>query len=145
MPQAANIVINDGAASPVAHTFVPIGPDKDGVFWFEEQGVSSASIGNFRLSLEIKRPPPPQAGTSSKDRSYRMRYGIHTPILEVLSNNSAGYTPSPTVAYTPRLFVEEVVSERGNLQNRKDLIAFAVNGLANATVLAVLRDQQIVY
>jgi hypothetical protein len=31
---ASNIVKDDAQATPVTHTFVPLGPDKDGVFWF---------------------------------------------------------------------------------------------------------------
>jgi len=145
MPQAANIVINDGLATPVSHTFVPIGQDKDGLFWFEEQGIAASTIGNYRLSVELRRPAPPPAGSTSKDRSYRFRLGIHTPILEVLSNNSAGYTPAPTIAYTPRVFVESVMPERSNLQNRKDQLAFTKNALADASIVAVMRDLQMIY
>lgn len=142
MPQAANIVINDGAATPVAHTFVPIGPDKDGIWWYEEQGVASSAIGNNRLSVEVKSPPPPSAGTSSKDRNYRIKFGLHTPVLEALSNNSAGYTPSPTVAYTPRVFTEYVFSERSTKTERKNIRSMSYNLWFNGNIINIVDDLQ---
>lgn len=117
---ASNIVLADALATPVSHTFVPIGPDRDGVFWFEDQSQASA-IGFWRISYQLKRPKPGVAG-SSANRTARAIIGLHEPVLEVVSNNTvSGIAPAPVISYVPRSFTEYVMPERGSLQNRKDL------------------------
>ena len=112
---ASNIVLADAAGTPVNHTFVPIGRDKAGVFWFEDQSAANA-VGFWRISVEQKRPASPVAGTTSKDRAYRTVIGLHEPILETVSNSTvSGIAPAPTVAYIPRAFSEYVAPERSSL------------------------------
>lgn len=118
---AVNIVLADAQATPVNHTFIPLGPDKDGVFWFEDQSQASP-VGFWRISLELKRPPTGQAGQSSANRTFRARIGMHQPVLENVTNATvSGIAPAPTVSYVPRVFLEYVMPERSSLQNRKDL------------------------
>ena len=74
MPTAANIVIADAQATPVNHTFIPMGSDKNGVYWYEDTS-ASATIGNWRISVDIKRPAPANSGQNSQDRVYRIRIG----------------------------------------------------------------------
>lgn len=129
---AANIVLADAQATPVNHTFVPKGPDKEGVFWFEDQSQANA-IGFWKISYQLKNPPVSQAGQSSATRTYRVVIGLHEPILETVSNNTvSGISPAPTVSYVSRGFVELVMPERASLQNRKDLRKMVYN-LMNET------------
>lgn len=124
---AVNIVLADALATPVNHTFVPLGPDKDGVFWFEDQS-QAAPVGFWRISYQLKRPQVARAGESSKERTYRAVIGLHEPVLEVVSNNTVnGIAPAPTVSYVPRTFHEHVLPERSSLQNRKDLRKMSYN------------------
>lgn len=117
---ASNIVIADAQATPVNHTFVPIGPDTDGVFWFEDQSQASA-LGFWKISVQLKRPKPGTAGAQAT-RTNRVIIGLHEPVLETVSNNTvSGIAPAPTLSYVPRSFTEYVMPERGSLQNRKDL------------------------
>jgi hypothetical protein len=139
---AANIVLADAQATPVNHTFVPLGPDANGIFWFEDQSAANA-IGNWRISYQLKRPAVPKAGLSSKDRAYRAEIGLHEPILETVSNSTvSGIAPAPTIAYTSRAFISVVLPERGNLQNRKDLRKMTYN-LMNETQLVSLVESLI--
>lgn len=118
---ASNIVIADAQATPVNHTFVPLGPDRDGVFWFEDQSQASP-IGYWRISYALKRPVVGAAGQNSAQRTYRATIGLHEPVLENVTNNTvSGISPAPTVSYVPRSFTEYVMPERSSLQNRKDL------------------------
>jgi hypothetical protein len=72
--------------------------------------------------MQLVRPPSAQAGTNSKDRVYRVKVGLHEPILETVSNDTvSGIAPAPTVSYVSRCFQEFINPERGSLQNRKDL------------------------
>lgn len=120
MAQATNIVLADAQATPVNHTFVPIGQDEKGVMHYVDQS-NANEIGYWRATCEIIKPRVARAGESSKDRVSRVRWTLSEPILETLSNNSAGYVPAPTIAYIPRVTTEYVLHERCTLQNRKDL------------------------
>jgi len=134
---AANIVLADAQATPVNHTFVPLGPDANGVFWFEDMSAASA-IGNWRISYQLKRPAVPKAGQSSNQRAFRVSVGLHEPVLETLSNSTvSGITPAPTIAYTSRGFVDIALPERCSLQNRKDLRKMLANLLGEAQFIAL--------
>lgn len=145
MPQAANIVIADAAGTPVNHTFAPNGRDDKGIFWYVDRSQANA-IGYWKISLEFKEPAPATAGSNSKERSYRVRIGLHEPVLEVISNSTvSGITPSPTVAYIPRAFAEFVMSERTALVERQHLRKMLALLLANSQVVALVESLDRVY
>lgn len=134
MPQLSNIVIADAQATPVNHTFKPQGLDDKGVLWAVDQSQANA-IGYWQISLEMKRPAPARPGESSANRTFRLRVGLHEPVLETFGDSSAsGILPAPTVAYVPRTFVEYVLPERATLQNRKDIWKMTHLLAANAQV-----------
>jgi len=133
----ANIVLADAQATPVNHTFVPLGPDCSGTYWWEDQS-AAAAVGNWRISFQLIRPAVAQAGQSSANRVYRGKIGLHEPILETVSNNTvSGIAPAPTVSYVSRAFIEFVMPERTSLQNRKDLRKMLYN-LCNETQFVAL-------
>lgn len=143
MATLANIVLADALATPVNHTFIPAGPDSKGVQWLVDQSQANA-IGYWRISLEISQPSAPRPGDSSTSRVYRVKIGLHEPVLETNGDSSAsGILPAPTVAYVPRSFVEYVIPERANLTNRKDLWKMthllAANSQIQAAVETLLR------
>lgn len=144
MPAVANIVLADAQATPVNHTFIPLGPDSNGVWWFEDQ-TGTSSIGYNRISAELKRPINPAPGSDSSTRMNRLKLGIHTPKLETLGTNDAGLTPSPTVAYIPRASIELALPERAVLQDRKDVRKYAQFLLADALVVAMAETLQNIY
>lgn len=140
MPQATNIVLADAAGTPVNHTFIPKGRDANGVFWFEDQSQSNP-VGYWKISVEIKQPPPATGGTSAQDRTYRVKVGLHEPILANITNSTvSGVEPAPQVAYVDRIFTEYVMSERCTLQNRKDLRKMGAN-LQNDAMIVSLVEQ----
>lgn len=140
MTVATSIALADALATPVVHTFVPMGKDaKNDIFWFVDQSQSNA-IGFWRISVEIKQPEAPKTGQSSSERTYRFRIGLHEPILETLSNNSSGLTPSPTVAYIPRAFTEYILSERSSQQDRKNLRKMNYLLQNDANIIAVVEN-----
>jgi len=137
---ASNIVLADALATPVNHTFVPIGRDKNSVFWFEDQSQANA-IGFWKISVELAKPPIPTAKQSSEGRTIRVKVGLHEPILETVSNNTvSGIAPAPTVSYVPRSFSEFVMPERASLQNRKDLRKMMASLLGEAQVTACIES-----
>jgi len=144
MPAVANIVLNDAQATPVAHTFIPLGPDKNGAWWFEDQSNSNA-IGYNRISLQLVRSANPTQGSSSSERVNRIKIGIHIPVLETLGTADNGITPPPTVAFIPRFTAEFIMNERASLQNRKDLRKYADFLLAESQVTAMVETLQSIY
>jgi hypothetical protein len=137
---ASNIVLADAAGTPVNHTFIPVGRDKNGVFWFEDQSAANA-IGFWKISVELNKPPTPTAQMSSSQRTVRARIGLHEPILETVSNNTvSGIAPAPTVSYVPRSISDFIMPERSALLDRKNLRKMKMNLLADAQVIALIEN-----
>lgn len=137
---ASNIVLADAQATPVNHTFVPIGRDKKGLFWFEDQSAAN-SIGYWKISVDLAKPPVAVAKTSSEGRTVRAKIAMHEPVLETVSNNTvSGIAPAPTVSYVPRCFVEFVLPERATLQNRKDLRKMIALALAETQITGLVEN-----
>jgi hypothetical protein len=137
---ASNIVLADALATPVNHTFVPIGRDKNGVFHFEDQSQANA-VGFWRITVELVRPPAAQARQNSEGRSQRVKIGLHEPILETVSNATVtGIAPAPTVSYVPRSFTEFVMPERSSLQNRKDLRKMTAALLGDTQIVSAVEN-----
>lgn len=141
MTTATNIVLADALATPVNHTFIPTGRDEKDVFWFVDQSQSN-EIGYWKVSVAIKKPSMPRPGETSSSRVTRIVITLHEPILETLSNNAAGYTPAPTVAYIPKASTEYVLHERSSLQNRKDIRKMNFNLQNDANIIAVVEQLQ---
>ncbi len=139
MGTAVNIVLADAQATPVNHTFVPIGRDRIGAFWWEDQSGSN-SITNNRISMNLTRPVNPAPGASSGDRVNRVKVGLHTPKGETLGTNDAGLTPPMSVAYIPRTNTEHVLPERANVQDRKDLRKFNYNLQNDPQLVAMVEN-----
>lgn len=145
MTAVAAIVLADAQATPVDHTFTPLGPDKNGVWWFEDQSLSTP-LGYWRISLSLVRSPPAGNGSKSDaNRVNRVKMGIHMPTMETLSNSDAGYPPAPTVSYVDRCNMEFILADRDSLQNRKDIRKFAQYLNANSQVVAMVETLQNVY
>jgi hypothetical protein len=137
---ASNIVLADAQATPVNHTFVPVGRDDNQIFWFEDQSNANA-IGFWKISVELKRPAAPVAKTSSEQRTYRAKIGLHEPVLETLSNSTvSGILPAPTVSYIPRAFMDFVMPERAALLDRKNIRKMAALLLAETQVTALIEN-----
>lgn len=144
MSAVVNIVLNDAQVTPVAHTFLPLGPDQLGAWWFEDQS-GTTPIGYNRISLQLVRPKTATAGQNAGDRTSRVKIGVHTPKLETVATNDSGLTPPPTVAYIPRCTVEFIISDRSTLQDRKDLRKYVDFLMAEVQVTAMVETLQGIY
>jgi len=134
MPQIAAVVINDGAATPVAHTFSPIGRDDKGVFWFEQTTPAPTSVlGAKRIGYKQERVLDAQKQLTGVSR---ITYTLSVPTLETLANNSAGITPPPTLSYVEKARLSFDLAERSTTQERKDTRVLLANFLAHAMSVA---------
>jgi hypothetical protein len=134
MPQIADIIINDGAATPVAHTFKPIGKDANGVFWWEQSTPAPVNkLGAKRIGYKQTRELAAQNQLTALSKA---SYMLFVPTLETLGNNSAGITPPATVAYREIARVEYTIAERSVAQERKDTRVLSLNLLGHAMAVA---------
>lgn len=138
---ATNIVLADAQATPVNHTFVPVGPRKDGFFMFEDQSASSP-VGYNTVEVRMRRIVSPTRGKRAAEASNtRIDLRVKTPKLETLGTNSAGFVPSPTVAYVPTVDLSIVISDRAAALDRKDLRKYIWSLLDNAQIKGMVEDQ----
>lgn len=139
MATSVDIVLADAQATPVNHTFTALGQDNDRIAQFVDTS-AAAAIGYWSISVEIKNPPAPKPGETSRNRVRRVKLTLSEPILETLGTNDAGYTPAATIAYIPRAVVEFVQPEQCTLQNKKDIRKMVANLLNNAQIIAVVEN-----
>ena len=149
MPAVGNLVLANGEASPVNHTFAPLGLDsKTGIRWFEDQSPrvsATSSLGYPRIGVTTKREAEVVTGQSSRNTVSRVTLTIALPQLETLGTSSSGFTPAPTIAYVDRAKVEFILSSRDQLADRKDALAFAKNLLGHATVTDLVQNLSAIY
>lgn len=133
MAAIAVLTINDGATTPVAHTFSP-SPDINSSLpvWVDRSG--GIAMGYPKISLSVRQP-------TKASRTFKVTLKIATPVMETVSASTAsGIPPAPVVSYIPLCNVEFVLPERSTLQQRKDLLAYVKNTLANAVITSAVQD-----
>lgn len=133
MSAQANIVINDGQATPVAHTFNPKGvrtldSKRSLALWRDQANAAINALGY--PSIEEHHSDPNVNGIE------KFRYLIKLPTLETVGTNDAGITPAPTKAYETIAVVEVWASVRASQQELKDIVAY----VKNFTALTMFSD-----
>lgn len=138
MASQANITINDGKTTPVAHTFYT-----NGAGWSDNlQGVlaswvdrsPAAAVGYWRLSLSFKEP-------NRQRKNYIVVAKSEVPVLENVTNSTvSGIAPAPTVSYNPITKTEFSIPERSTTDARKDQLAIHRNFLSHAVVTSAVQD-----
>lgn len=139
MPQVASFIINDGASTPVATTFSPIGRDaKTGVYFYEQTNPSPVNkLGAVRIGVKTVRKSDLGA---SLDEMSSVSYSIWVPTLETLGTNDAGITPAPTVSYAEKARIMFDLAERSTSQERKHTRMFALNLLGSSLGISNIDD-----
>jgi len=142
MAALSAVYANDGETVPVSYTFTPLGPDQDGVQWFEQTAPAPANaLAAKRVSVQIKRAVPGKQQNGVARLTIRMWY----PVMETLSTSDSGITPPPTVAYQLYAEVRYVIPERSTEQERKNLRQLLVNFGVSGSIIDVLNKLQPLY
>lgn len=137
MSAIAVLTLSDGQAAPVAHTFAPVNITNDVAKWADRVG--GIALGYPVVTFSVR---PPTNGS----RAYKVSAKVVTPILELTSPSTAtGIQPAPTKAYDLLCNVDFVLPERSSLAQRKDILAFVKNLLANAVVTNGIENFEAVY
>lgn len=131
MAVATNIVLADALASPVNHTFVPLGSQQGFDMVWEDQSQASAN-GYWRIGVTQKRP------TNAKVAGAPIvtKVTLLEPVLEAIAPAASGLTQPPTVAYVPSVVTEYRVSDRASLEIRKHLRKMNATLQAEAQIVA---------
>lgn len=126
MAGITNLVINDGASTPVVHTLNPI---TSGTNTFWRDSVANVPIVG-QIGTRIMSKIDQGSGLN------KVKIVIDVPSLEVITGTStqSGYQAAPKVAYSNKVVVDFILPSRGTLQNRKDLLALLKNALADIQV-----------
>jgi hypothetical protein len=138
MAAQANLTINDGQATPVAHTFFTNGAgwsdSLKGLLatWVDRS--QAAAVGYWRASLSFKEP---QKG----EKNYRVVFKTEVPVLENVTNSTvSGVAPAPLISYNPISTTTFSIPERSTLAARKDMLAIHRNGLALSIITSIVQD-----
>lgn len=141
MAQAANIVINDGQTTPVAHTFYYV-PLAGNVASFEDRA-GGIYIGYNQIKLSINRPAPNRSAKTVANQHINVHITVATPKMETLGTGDNGLMPPPTVSYRPICDIKFALPERCNVADRKDLLAYVRNLLSNAQIVSAVQDYEL--
>jgi len=115
MSARTNLVINDRAATPVAHTFSPDGDDANGVHVFSEK--TSVPAGNPRFTVSLRK----------SGGKYRAALRFQLPVVQTQTINGVS---SPVVVRTAFIELSTTFDELSTDQERKDAVSFMEKTLA---------------
>jgi hypothetical protein len=141
MPVQAAIVINDGLATPVAHTFAPTGsralPDgKIRSEWVDRSIVQK--VGQYWIRIE--QSPPNGAGVE------KYRIVIDRPTMQTLSNGSvSGIEPVPGKAMDTVFDGEFRLPVAAGAAELDDIYAFTKNLMATTFIGDLIKNRDSVW
>lgn len=135
MAAVGNIVVFDGASTPVSHTLVAISVERTGgkllVQW-RENLASLPVEAQVNASLTVEKT---KAGTVVST------FDVRVPVMEsVTGANASGYTAAPKVAYTDRNCWVSYAHPRSTVTSRRlarMLLANLSNNVSVSTAAAV--------
>lgn len=119
MPQLANLVLTDRAATPVAHTFIPEDIVNGVGALVESTGVP---IGESRVTITMKR---------TSDRR-KPEFRLSVPIVQ---NETVNGVTKPVVVRTSYVDVKFNFDATSSEQERKDVVGMTETALKAATAL----------
>lgn len=129
MPAIAALTINDGASTPVAHVFSPVTTDGAKGQWADR----SPSIPAGFKALQIEVSPPNGSRTV-----HRWTMGLMDPtVVTVNSVDQVDHFNSGSLVLN--------FHPNSTAQERKDLLAYFANALANASVKASVENLEPFY
>jgi hypothetical protein len=137
MSSVTDMVLDDGATTPVAKTFKPIKVEPN-LLTFNSSDYNSVSAevyaGRPVLTLGNRLP-------SNQNGNYKATLRLRIPVLEA-SEVSAGTGTSLArpLAYTLSANVDVIIPSLASASEIKDLLAFVANSLADAQVVSTFTD-----
>ncbi|DAD52030.1 TPA_asm: coat protein [ssRNA phage Esthiorhiza.3_8] len=134
MPAFGNIVINDGASTPVSHTFSPVKIDGDVATWADR---SSGVPSKYYLLSASNRDPSGGNGQVNREQ--------FSVVFPVVADGTDPAVKAGTLLRTLRFDGTVLIPVSSTLQERKDVYAFIKNYLASSVVSSMIQDLEHVY
>jgi len=134
MPAFGNVVINDGATTPAAHTFSPVKIDGDVATYADR---SSGVPSKYLLLTAANRDPSGGNGQVS-----RITFSISCPVV---ADGTDPTVKAGTVIRIAKFDCTFLLPVSSTLQERKDLRAFVKNYFTTADVTAIVENLEHVY
>lgn len=129
MPAIAALTIKDGASTPVDHTFSPVTTNGSKAEWADRSPASPAAF--LGITHEVRRP-------ASATAAQRVIIGMNIPVLETINGVA-------TVTRFSSAKVELNFANLSTVQERKDLLAYVKNFLAQASVVTSVENLEPFY
>lgn len=132
MATLASIVINDGLATPVAHTFAPALRSGNLIEW---QDRSPGVFAGFnRITLETKP-------IVRSNGMFRATLKVVAPKLAVTSpQGGTGVQPNPTAAYHTEAILQFIIPAASDKDARANALAYLKNLLSNQQIVDTVVD-----
>lgn len=128
----ANIVLNNGATTPVAKTFT-FAMQNGLLFQYNE--MSPGTYEGFNILTISIRP------AAAANQGHKVTLKLKAPVLAVTAPASGtGVQPNPVKAYESVFMAEFMLPKAASIENRKDILAFAKNLLASSTLTTLVQD-----
>lgn len=124
MPAIAALTVNDGATTPVAHTYSPVTTNGASAQFADRS--AAVPSGQKTISHEIRRPATPTA-------AQRVLLGFNQPVENLIDG-------STVVSRNSSAQVVFNFAPDSTLQERKDLLATVANSLGLAAVKTSVTD-----
>lgn len=124
MATRANIVVNDGASTPVAHTYNPLGKPAGSEYEFYVERVSGKP--EFQSEIRIKTQQPSKSGQP---------YKVLVTLIQPKTVNVSGID---TLDRQSRIDLTFTVGSKSVTQDRKDLRIMLANLLVNSQIVGIV-------
>lgn len=118
MPAIATLSIDDGQATPAAHSFVPVTTTGSKAEWAERS--AAVPSGFFNMTHEVVKP-------KSASEAWKIKINFYVPTLATVDGVS-------TVVRFQSSTLTLNIAQGSSLQERKDLLAYVANSLGNADI-----------
>lgn len=130
MPQLLPLTINDGATTPVAHTFNPVGIDSEGVARFRE--TATVAIGDSFITVK-------RSTSGTKDK---VRVVLSRPVVVSETINGVDVPKLERIAFGEFTLSFDRTSTS---KERDDLAAMMANALQHSVMQQVIVDREHFY
>ena len=118
MPAIAALVINDGAATPVAHTFSPVTTDGSLAKWADRS--PSIAAGYRTITEEVLEP-------SGQRKAYKVTFGCYFPTVATVNGVD-------TVVRFSSFSGSFNMAPDSTVQERDDALTYVINLFSHASV-----------
>lgn len=134
MPAFGNVVLNDGATTPVAHTFSPVKTDGDLATYADR---STGTPSKYLVLGASNRDP-----VGGNGQVNRVEYSFSLPVV---ADGTDPAVKAGTVLRTARFNGVALIPVTSTLQERKDLLAYIKNLYASTLASSMMQDLEHVY